>query len=175
MTDAQFSKLVEQYQRMIYTVCYQMVQNQAQAEDLAQETFLSAYLHIDRCPPEHYGPWLSRIAINKSKDYLKSAWRRRVSTPGEDAMPQTSTAQLGSYQPGPEDLALSQSEAEAICNMVNDLREPYLQVCQMYFLQQNTVDEIATKLGRPLKTVHTQLYRAKQMLQQQIRERSGIG
>ena len=55
--------------------------------------------------------------------------------------------------------------------MVKDLREPYYQVSVMYFLQERSVEEIARALRRPPKTVHTQLYRAKRLLQQQITER----
>lgn len=143
MTNAQFSALVEQYQKLVYTVCYQLVRDHQLAEDLTQDTFVAAFSHMDDCPPEHYKPWLARIAANKARDHLKSAWNRRVTAPGD----------------------------EAIRQMVKDLREPYYQVSVMYFLQERSVDEIARALRRPPKTVHTQLYRAKRLLQQQITER----
>ena len=171
MTNAQFATLVEQYQRLVYTVCYQLVQDHQLAEDLTQDTFVSAFTHMDSCPPEHYKPWLARIAANKARDHLKSAWARRVSAPGDDGMPQSpppGTAGL----PGPEDLAVTEDEAAAIRAMVRSLREPYLQVSVMYFLEERSVEEISRALRRPPKTVHTQLFRAKKMLQQQIRERS---
>ena len=166
MTNAQFSRVVQQYQRLVYTVCWQLVQDPHIAEDLAQETFLAAFSHIDSCPEEYLRPWLARIAANKAKDYLKSAWVRRVTAPGEDALPEQSGG-----PPGPEELAVSADEAEAIRQMILHLKEPYLQAATLYFLQHRTVPEIARQLGRPPKTVHTQLYRARQMLQKQIEER----
>ncbi|WP_242962435.1 MULTISPECIES: RNA polymerase sigma factor [Eubacteriales] len=169
MTNAQFSTLVEQYQKLVYTVCYQLVRDHQLAEDLTQDTFVAAFSHMDDCPPEHYKPWLARIAANKARDHLKSAWNRRVTAPGDEAMPET--AAVGAAPPGPEDLTVSETEAEAIRQMVKDLREPYYQVSVMYFLQERSVDEIARALRRPPKTVHTQLYRAKRLLQQQITER----
>ena len=81
------------------------------------------------------------------------------------------TAAVGAAPPGPEDLTVSEAEAQAIRQMVKDLREPYYQVSVMYFLQERSVEEIARALRRPPKTVHTQLYRAKRLLQQQITER----
>lgn len=170
MTNAQFSTLVQQYQRLVYTVCYQLVQDHQLAEDLTQDTFVSAFSHMDDCPPENYKPWLARIATNKARDHLKSAWNRRVSAPGDEAMPQSAP---GGNWNNPEDLTVSETEAQAIRQMVQDLKEPYLQVSVLYFLQEHSVDEIAKRLHRPPKTVHTQLYRAKKMLQQKIRERSG--
>ena len=171
MTNAQFATLVEQYQRLVYTVCYQLVQDHQLAEDLAQDTFVSAFTHMDSCPPEHYKPWLARIATNKARDHLKSAWARRVSAPGDDGMPQ-SPPPGAAAPPGPEDLTVTEDEAAAIRQMVRSLREPYLQVSVMYFLEERSVEEISRALRRPPKTVHTQLFRAKKMLQQQIRERS---
>ena len=171
MTNAQFATLVEQYQRLVYTVCYQLVQDHQLAEDLAQDTFVSAFTHMDSCPPEHYKPWLARIATNKARDHLKSAWARRVSAPGDEGFPQSPPPGTAA-PPGPEDLAVTEDEAAAIRQMVRSLREPYLQVSVMYFLEERSVEEISRALRRPPKTVHTQLFRAKKMLQQQIRERS---
>ena len=78
MTDGAFEQLVTDYQRLIYTICRQMVKDPDTAEDLVQETFLSAYTNIDRCDPAFYKQWLVRVAANKCKDHLKSAWVRRV-------------------------------------------------------------------------------------------------
>ena len=171
MTNAQFAGLVEQYQRLVYTVCYQLVQDHQLAEDLTQDTFVSAFTHMDSCPPEHYKQWLARIAANKARDHLKSAWARRVSAPGDDGMPQ-SPPPGAAAPPGPEDLTVTEDEAAAIRQMVRSLKEPYLQVSVMYFLEERSVEEISRALRRPPKTVHTQLFRAKKMLREQIRERS---
>ena len=172
MTNLQFSKIVKQYQALVYTVCYQLVQDHQLAEDLTQETFLAAYTHMDSCPPERYKPWLIRIASNKATDHLRSAWHRKVTAPGEEGLALL-PREGPSTVPSPEELTLSESEAEAIRAMVQDLKEPYRSVSQLYFFEEKTVDEIALLLRRPKKTVSTQLYRAKLLLQQSIKERSG--
>src|SRR5699024_11117222 len=131
-------------------------------------TFGSAFTHMDSCPPEHYKPWLARIAANKARDHLESAWARRVSAPGDDGMPQAPPPGAAA-PPGPEDLTVTEDEAAAIRQMVRSLKEPYLQVSVMYFLEERSVEEISRALRRPPKTVHTQLFRAKKMLREQIR------
>ena len=78
LNNDQFASMMRQYQRLVYTVCYQFVHDPHIAEDLTQETFLSAYTNIDRCDPAFYKQWLVRVAANKCKDHLKSAWVRRV-------------------------------------------------------------------------------------------------
>ena len=73
MTKEQFSQLVTQYERLVYTICFQLVRDPSMAEDLTQETFLSAYLHRETIPPGYERQWLGRIAANKAKDHLQSA------------------------------------------------------------------------------------------------------
>ena len=77
MTTLEFNALVRQYQGLVYTVCHQLVPDEGDAQDLAQETFLAAWRAIDRCPPGYEKQWLARIASNKAKDYLR---RDRKST-----------------------------------------------------------------------------------------------
>lgn len=129
-----------------------------------QDTFLSAYRNIDRCPPESYRPWLCRIAANKAKDFLKSAYNQRVVMEGEEIL-----EAIPANRP-PDELAIEQEGAKRIETIIRTLKEPYRNVSILFFLEQKTVEEIARRLDRPPKTVQTQLYRAKRILQQKIRE-----
>ena len=62
MTNEKFGQVVTQYQRLVYTICYQMVRDHFEAQNLTQDTFLSAYTHIESCREEDLKPWLARIA-----------------------------------------------------------------------------------------------------------------
>ena len=77
MNTERFEMMMVQYQRLVYSVCYQMVCDEQLAQDLAQDTFLSAWLHLDSCREGNEKAWLCRIAVNKAKDHLKSAAVRR--------------------------------------------------------------------------------------------------
>jgi len=175
MTNEQFGRVVEQYQKLVYTICYQMVHDHYEAQNLSQETFLSAFTHIDSCREEDMKPWLCRIASNKAKDHLKSAYVRRVQLAREDEEAQESGAGPGKamavpLESSPEELLVSADGAESIREMIRSLHEPYLKVSVLYFLEEKDVEEIAQTLGRPRKTVQTQLYRAKLALQKMIKE-----
>ena len=78
MNALEFDRLVQKYQSLVYTICRQLVADEGYAQDLTQETFLSAWRSMDRCPAGYEKQWLARIASNKAKDYLRSAWARRV-------------------------------------------------------------------------------------------------
>ena len=166
MTKDQFSELVRQYERLVYTVCFQLVRDGPAAEDLTQETFLAAYLHQESMPEGYERQWLARIAANKAKDYLRSAWVRRVNTPGDDVLA------LEGAPPGyePEQRVLEELGEARLTDMILNLREPYKTPCRLMLLEQHTAAEAAALCGRPQKTVEAQVYRAKKMLAETIRQ-----
>ena len=164
-TNETFSGLVEQYERLVYTVCFQLVRAAAAAEDLTQESFLSAYLHRTSIPEGYERQWLCRVAANKAKDYLQSAYQRHTLLPGEEGIPP-------GQAPPAEETALRRAAAEELRDLILHMREPYQPVCRLCLLEERTPEEAALALGRPVKTVHTQLLRGKKLLRQAL-ERSG--
>ncbi len=172
MKQEEFARLVQQYERLVYTICYQFVKDPQLAEDLCQETFLSAYTHRMDCPPDSYKPWLARIAANKAKDYLKSAYRRRVSASEDDAL--AALARTGG-DPPPEELAITRDEAARAKAAILALKEPYHQAAVLFFLEEKEIGEIAAALNRPSKTVHTQIYRARMLLRDALKGETAHG
>ncbi|MDD6034003.1 MAG: sigma-70 family RNA polymerase sigma factor [Oscillospiraceae bacterium] len=164
MKDPEFEQLVRQYEKLVFTVCYQLVRDYHEAQNLTQETFLSAYRHIDEYQGDSYKPWLIRIASNKAKDYLKSAYFRRVDITDE------MESKVSGAEASAEELAVSSEMVKAIQDKILSLEEPYHKVAVLFFLHGLTPEEIAQKLDRPRKTVQTQLYRAKLKLQQFVKE-----
>lgn len=178
MTTLEFDRLVRQYQGLVFTVCRQLVQDEEDAQDLTQETFLAAWRSMERCPPGFEKQWLARIAANKAKDHLRSAWVRRVKMPGDDVLA------LEGTPPGsdPEQQVLEELGEQELTRRILELREPYRTPCRLMLLEQHTAAEAARLCGRPQKTVEAQVYRAKKMLAAQLRaeaaqneRRSGYG
>lgn len=165
LTNESFCALITQYERLVYTVCYQLTRNAATAEDLTQETFLSAYVHKDSCPAGFERQWLSRIAANKAKDHLKSAYTRHTLLPGEEELPPIVSQALS-----PEERLVDQEARFGLQQLIYALREPYRSVCVLCWLKEYTTEQAAIQTGRPIKTIHTQLARAKGMLQEQLRK-----
>ena len=166
MTKQEFSGLVAQYERLVYTICFQLVQNAAAAEDLTQETFLSAYLHAQTCPKGYERQWLGRIAANKCKDHLQSAWSRHVDLPGDEGMPP-------GLSPPAEETALRKAEIQDALGAIEALPEPYGAVCRLCLLEERSAEEAALQLGRPVKTIYTQLNRGKKILRGMLERRDG--
>lgn len=162
MNSEDFGGLVTDYEKLVYTICFQFTREHYIAQDLTQETFLSVYTHLDSCPKENPKAWIARVATNKAKDYLKSAYNRRVQMTSDDAMPNEGALFLSACKPE-ENLETSEG-CQVISEEIHNLKEPYHQVAVLHFLQDFSVAEIAQYLGRPKKTVQTQIFRARQQL-----------
>ena len=159
MTQREFSQFVTQYEKLVFTICYQFVKDYHEAQNLSQETFLSAYRHIDSYQGDNYKPWIARIATNKAKDYLNSAYSRRVmlASSEEDSVEDMASMRAADFSEQPDEAYIQKEGSNAIEQMIRSLEEKDTQ-------------EIAQILGRPKKTVETQLYRARAILQKQIKE-----
>ena len=172
MTQREFSQFVKQYEKLVFTICYQFVKDYHEAQNLSQETFLSAYRHIDDYQGDNYKPWIARIATNKAKDYLGSAYARRVmlASSEETSVEAMASVRLTDPSEQPDEAYISQESSGQIEQMIRSLHEPYREVCILRFLEEKDTQQIADILHRPKKTVETQLYRARTMLQKQIKE-----
>ena len=169
MTEREFEQVMRRYEKLVYTVCRQLVNDPATAEDLTQETFLSVWSHVDTCPQNEDSrrAWICRIAVNKAKDHLKSAYHRRTTAseaPGETSAALAEALTARSLADDVE----ARLGAQTVRRHIGGLAEPYRTVCALYFLHDWDAESIAAKLARPVKTVHTQLYRAKKALRQEL-------
>lgn len=164
MNNTEFTELVRQYTKLIFTICYRLTGDYQEAENLTQETFFTAYHAIGRFQGDNYKPWLIRIATNKSRDFLKSAARTLTEpTPQEslETLPDSAT---------PQQAVEEKETLDTLRNACEQLREPYRQVARLRYIEELSYEEIAQRLDCPLKTVQTQGLRAREKLQKLLRK-----
>ena len=157
--------LMDQYKNLVFSVCLKLTGDYFTAEDITQETFIAAYQHLDEFDGQSEKAWLCRIASNKCVDYLRAAERRAVATP-EDEMPQEAIQS----RDGPLEQFISEDVMERFRNSCNELPEPYKTPAILHFDEGLTAKEISERTEVPLKTVQSQIYRAREMLKKNIRK-----
>ncbi len=156
----QLEHMIDSYQNLIFTICFKFTNNYFDAEDLTQETFLSAYRNLSKFDGENLKAWLCKIAKNKCLDYLKRADARNV--PTEDAF--FLTLEANGQTNSPEKICLEQSVRDQLRAACNSLSPPYDEVALAYFYEERSIEELAVSLNRNDKTIRTQIFRAKGML-----------
>jgi len=160
-------RAIEEYGRLILTVCNSMTGDHFEAEDLAQDTFLSAYKNLDSFDGGNMKAWLVKIASNKCRDYLKSAARRSVPTPQETLELVTDAV------PIPEDVILENDTEKRLKDFCISLKEPYRSIAVAYFCEHRSAQDISKTTGKNLKTTQTQIYRTKAMIRKLWKEEFG--
>jgi RNA polymerase sigma-70 factor (ECF subfamily) len=144
---------------LVFTICYSFVRNYFDAENLAQETFLSAYRNIGKFDGKNLKSWLCTIAANKCRDFLKSKAAKEYVSLSGDVL-----EQLEYDMDSPENIVLEKEMEERIYGMCCKLHEPYKTVAINYFCNNLKLSEVAASSGQKLKTLQVRLYRAKQIL-----------
>lgn len=152
------------YSSLIFTICYSMTGDYFQSEDLAQETFVCAYRAMERFDGRNEKAWLVKIATNKCRDYLKSSAKRML--PAEDRMFEG----VKDSSPLPEEEAVAEDLKQHLARLCRSLREPYRTVATEYFIHHKHPAQIAEERNINVKTVQTQFYRARAMLQRLWKE-----
>lgn len=153
-----FSELIDRYQNLVWSICYKMTNDYFEAQDLSQETFLSVYKNLTAFDGVNERAWICKIATNKCLDHKKRAAAR--SQPTED----TYFEIMESPGPTPEDACIEASESAKLLTLCESLRPPYDKIATDYFYHEMTAKDMAEASGKNLKTIQTQIYRARGML-----------
>ncbi|MBN2407134.1 MAG: sigma-70 family RNA polymerase sigma factor [Elusimicrobia bacterium] len=170
----QYEILIERYKPMIYNLCYRMTGDMRDAEDLAQDTFVSAYRNLGRYDTDRkFSTWLYTIALNLCRDRLKrkKPVSRSLDAPAinhEDLYPQIPSGELT-----PEETSAAIEEEELVRKGIMKLPPKYRQVIILRHQLFLSYEEISLAINSPVKTVKVWLHRARNKLKR-IFEEEGL-
>jgi RNA polymerase sigma-70 factor (ECF subfamily) len=155
-----FARLVELFQRPVFSLCYRMLGNPSDAEDAAQEAFLKAYRALAAYDPGRpFSTWLLAIAAHDCIDRIR---RRRLQEVSLDAMPRWR------WKPAevddPEDVVVESDEAAHMARLLAQLPEDYRLVVVLRYWHDLGYAEIAEILGDTESAVKSRLHRARRQL-----------
>lgn len=158
-SQSRLCELMDAYEKLVFSICYKITGDYFTAEDLAQETFLTVYQKYETFDGQNEKAWICRIATNKSIDYIRSAGQRMV--PTQDAFFELITEK----KENPEELCIEQEIKNNLTKYCDELKPPYDEIAREYYLEEMTAAQIAKKKQMNVKSVQTQIYRARSMLQ----------
>ena len=154
-----FNRLVVEYQDAIFAVVLRTVRNRATAEDITQDTFISAFRKISSYRGGIFRAWLFRIAKNASLDYLRKVARRGESSIEEDILYFSEIVEDDSQDPLAD--ALNSELARLINHCLDSLSEDHRFAMVMIDIEGYQYDEAAESIGVSIGTVKSRLNRAR--------------
>jgi RNA polymerase sigma-70 factor (ECF subfamily) len=156
---AAFDELVGRFHRPVFRFCWRLLRS-PDAEDLAQDTFVRAFVHFERFDPERpVLPWLIAIARRLCLDVLR---RRKVMIKADAMPPGTPPA------PGPEGEAALRERLGRLERALDDLDEGPREAIVLFHIEGMSYRDIAAALEVPMGTVMTWLHRGRAQLKKTV-------
>jgi RNA polymerase sigma-70 factor (ECF subfamily) len=150
-----YAALIDRYKEGLYRHCFKFVRDEAEAEDIAQDAFIKAYVHLDGYDPRfRFSTWLYKIATNLALAHLRKQKSVRMD---EDELDR-----IISDMPSPDTVAFY----EEIHDAVNTLPLHHRTVISMHYWQGKSYREIAAHMGTSVGSVKGWMSRAKKQLKE---------
>ena len=171
-----FDLLVLKYQGRISALVSRYISDPGEVEDVTQEAFIKAYRALERFRGDSaFYTWLYRIAANAAKNHLVAKGRR----PRSDASIEDAEAfdefGLSSDSGSPEAIAMGDELVRVVDTAMQALPEELRAALTLRELEGLSYDDIAEVLGCPVGTVRSRIFRAREAIDERVREQIGGG
>jgi RNA polymerase sigma-70 factor (ECF subfamily) len=156
--DEAYAELIDRYKNAVYYHIFAIVRDEDAAEDIAQETFISAFYNLKRYDSAYrFSTWLFKISTNKCLNYLK---KKSKETVADDKL----IASIASHELGPHAKAVHSELHSAVQN----LQPKYRAVISLHYWQGLDYADTANVMGAPINSVRVWLKRAKEELRKEL-------
>lgn len=171
VTRDEFEYMLIRYEKDIYSICIRLTGNRCEADELFQDTCLSAMEHMEeidfRRNPRSY--LIGKASLLWRAKRRKIARRQRIA-PQIDTTEQLEEVFFVSGQDSPEQMVENQELVDTLRTEVARLKEKYRIVIELYYAMDLTSPEIAHILKIPQGTVESRLYKARNILKRRMEE-----
>ena len=168
---AAFDALVRKHQHWVVSLVGRYIADWSECQDVAQEAFIRAYRAINSFRGDaQFSTWLHRIAVNSAKNHLAAHNRRPPTDDIEigDAEQYDSGTRLRDTDT-PERQLMRQELENAVMRAVAALPEELRQAISMREVEGLSYEDIAQKMGCPIGTVRSRIFRAREAIDTEMR------
>ena len=168
-----FNPLVLAYQNLAYSHAYALLGDPAEAEDIAQESFIRAYQNIGGFRGGSFRAWLLKIVTNTSLDIMRRS-RRHPTLPlfpeDDDGEDMESPTWLADPSPSVQAVVEQKELSSQIYGLLNELPEIYRSVITLIDIYNFDYLEAAKALDIPIGTVKSRLARARLQMAEKLQQ-----
>jgi len=170
---AAYAQLMNRYQEAIYYMLLKMVNNASDAEDLTIEAFSKAFKKIEQYTPNFaFSTWLFKIATNNCIDFIRKKRIDHISLDRETGDKDKTSNIIIAEVPDPEEDLINKQKAKLMRSVVTTLKPRYRELVELRYFKEYSYDEIADELNLPLGTVKAQLFRARELLYNILKQKN---
>ena len=171
-----YAELLQRYRDSIYFLLLKMINNKDDAEDLTIEAFGKAFKNIHQYTPDYaFSTWLFKIASNNCIDFIRRKKKKLLSIDkrqeNEDGI--DTSIHLKSDMLDPEEKFVKKQKIKMLHELVSKLKPRYRILVELRYFKELSYEEIAQHLDIPLGTVKAQLFRAREFLQNVLKNVEG--
>lgn len=172
--EAAFRELVVAHSPHVIRLAYGILGNREDAEDVAQEVFISVFKTIETFREEaRLSTWLFRITVNHAKNRLKYLARRHVNA--HEELDESRHVDAGRAIARP-DAEQERNELGAVLRtLLDELDEDHRTVVILRDMDELSIEEIAAITGLPDGTIKSRLHRARAALRKRLERKTGYG
>ena len=161
-----FSALVREYRKPVYCFVLRHIGRPADAEDIAQQTFVEAYGALASFRGQSsLSTWLYGIAMNIVRNYLNRAPHRVRHYESDEVL-----TMLPADEDGPDTLVQRMELLTTLYSEVALLNEDLRQVFMLVAIEGRSYEEAARMLAIPIGTVRSRLFRAREVIKERLPE-----
>lgn len=160
-----FGQIVSRYQSLICSLAYSATGSLGQSEDLAQETFITAWTRLRHLRERHkLRAWLCGIARNRINNCL----RREGREPLTAAEPLETMSESASAEPLPHDQTISKEEEAILWRSLERIPESYREPLVLFYREQQSIEQVAEALELSADAVKQRLSRGRKLLAEEV-------
>jgi len=160
-----YAELLDRYKDAIYYMLLKMVNNKNDAEDLTIEAFGKAFKNIEQYTPNYaFSTWLFKIATNNCIDFIRKKKANIISIDNGEDSNEMASPSLQSNTLDPEADMIKNQKVTLMRSVVHKLKPRYRNLIELRYFKEYSYEEIANELNLPLGTVKAQLFRARELL-----------
>jgi len=169
-----YRELVARYQGHVYGLAYSVLDNWADAQDMAQEAFIRAYCNLDQLRDAgRFAAWLRRVTFSVTMNWLKTfrpGLFEELGSPDD-----LDSLEIPDFAPGPPEVAEKRDLADAVLQAVASLPPKYRVPLTMFHLDGLSYQKVADFLDIPMGTVQSLIHRAREKLRPALAAYGGEG
>lgn len=160
-----FEQLVSEHRHRILRLAYRMTKNEADAEDVVQNAFMKAFVHLpDFNGRSKFSTWLTRIAINESLLNIRRRQHRSSEIPVDglpDADNTKALKEIPAPDPSPEQTCSYHEQQELMGKMIHHIKPIDRGLLHLYLNEDLSYRQIARRLGMSATAVRSRMHRTR--------------